>query len=57
MSNALIEEVKMAKEVNNPGKLKVSRKFNVIAGQIIKKYRCISTLSRKVGLNRNKNLP
>lgn len=52
MSNALIEEVKMAKELNNPGKSKILR--NVIAGRILKKYRCISTLSRKVGLDRKR---
>lgn len=52
LSHALIEEVKMAKKVNKPGKTSIL--CNVVAGRIIRKYRCISALSKKIGLNRNK---
>jgi hypothetical protein len=52
LSHTLIEEVKMAKKVNKLSKTSIL--CNVVAGRIIRKYRCISALSKKIGLNRNK---
>ena len=52
LSHALIEEVKMAKKVNKPGKTSIL--CNVVAGRIIRKYQCFSALSKRIGLNRNK---
>lgn len=50
LGNVVLEEVKEAKKQNTRSKSKVLH--NTVAGMIIKKYRCMSLLSKKTGLGR-----
>lgn len=47
-----MDEVRSAKEQNNPGRAKILH--NVVAGAIVRKYRCANLLSKWTGLSRNK---
>ena len=51
LGNVVMEEVKATKEHNKLGHSKILH--NTLAGKIMKKYRCISLLSRKSGFARN----
>lgn len=50
LSNVVMEEVKATKKQNKRGKGRVLH--NTIAGKVVKKYRCLSALSKKTGLAR-----
>ncbi|XP_069109647.1 uncharacterized protein [Argopecten irradians] len=52
MSNAIMDEVKSAKQINKPGKQKLVR--NIICGRITKKYRCGTLISKTTGICRNR---
>lgn len=52
LSNVVMDEVRSAKEQNNPGRAKILH--NVVAGAIVRKYRCANLLSKWTGLSRNK---
>lgn len=52
LSNVVMDEVRSAKEQNNPGRAKILH--NVVAGAIVRKYRCANLLCKWTGLSRNK---
>ena len=51
LGNAIVDEVKSAKKQNLPSKMKAVH--SVIAGRIVKKYRCVSQLCKATGFARN----
>lgn len=51
MSNVVMDEVRSAKEQNNPG---ISKILHVVAGAIVRKYRCTNLLINWTGLSRDK---
>ena len=52
LSNAIIEQVKLANRKKKTGEASILR--NIVAGRILKKYRCVSALSMGLKLDRNR---
>ena len=53
MGNVVLNELHMAKEAQKTDRSRISVLRNMVAGKVLKKYKCITAVSRRTGLSRN----